>query len=203
MPLHTMFGLNGVGKDTIASELREKNKNLVTTSESRMLMYLLGITDGVTTDISVGRAQYSQLESTPQEKIVELEQGGPMEELLGSIAIGKQPVLNLSHLVFATYLDGNVAYLEKSKPEWYVKSSDVFVNVVAPSEVVLQRRIGESATRERITSGEEEIMHHQALCDSEWDRMQTLGLPTTRFVVVENVDLDTAVRATEEAIYGK
>ena len=43
MGLYTIFGINGIGKDTIAEELRKKNQEIEVTSMSRLLMFILGI----------------------------------------------------------------------------------------------------------------------------------------------------------------
>jgi len=198
-----MYGLNGVGKDTIAHGLRNRNPNLVTTSESRMLMFLLGITKGFDATLKVERSQYSQLEGTPQEQIIELEQGPPMRELVGNVSADNGTVLNLSHLVFATYLDDEIDYLQKPKASWYVHAGDSFMNVVASTEVILQRRQADSAHRERILNGVEEIKFHQTLCDLEWERIQKIALPLTRFAVIENIELAGSVTQAEEVMYGQ
>jgi hypothetical protein len=201
--LHTVYGLNGVGKDTIAHELRNRNPNLVTTSESRMLMYLLGITTGFDATLKVDRSQYSQLECTPQEQIIELEQGSPMRELVGNVSADNGTVLNLSHLVFARYLDDEIDYLQKPKATWYVHAGDSFMNVVAPPETILKRRQADAAQRERILKGVDEISYHQSLCDREWERIKCIAQPLTRFAVIENVELIKAVEQAEEVIYGQ
>ena len=39
--LNTIFGINGVGKDTVAEALRQRNPEIKVVSGSRLLMYLL------------------------------------------------------------------------------------------------------------------------------------------------------------------
>lgn len=43
MGLNTIFGINGIGKDTVAEELRKRKPEVIVTSMSRVLMYILGI----------------------------------------------------------------------------------------------------------------------------------------------------------------
>jgi adenylate kinase len=197
-----MYGVNGVGKDTIANELREREPRLVTTSESRMLMYLLGIAPSFSSTYSAGREQYAKLEATPQEQIAEIEQGPPMCELIGNLKANSSPVLNLSHLIFATYLDGGVTYLDKHKPDWYTRTGDTFMNVVAPPETILERRQGQAGLRERILLGTSEIQHHLDLCEKEWDRLQSAA-PDATFAVIENIELHRAVANAERVMYGE
>lgn len=202
MPLHTMYGVNGVGKDTIANELRQREPRLVTTSESRMLMYLLGIAPSFDSTYSAGREQYAQLETTPQERIAEIEQGPPMRELVGNLKADSSPVLNLSHLIFATYLDGRVTYLDKHKPDWYARTGDTFMNVIAPPETILERRCQQAGLRERVLLGPSEIQHHLDLCDKEWERLQS-SAPDAVFAVIENIELSEAVAGAERVMYGE
>ena len=43
MGLYTIFGINGIGKDTVAKEIRKKTQDIEVTSMSRLLMFILGI----------------------------------------------------------------------------------------------------------------------------------------------------------------
>lgn len=202
MAFHTMYGINGVGKDTIANQLRQRNPNLETITESRMLMYLLGITNSYKATDSVSREQYAQLEATPQQIVRQIETDGPLKELVGNISARPRPTLNLSHLVFAMHLNGAVEYLVKPKEDWFLDEVDSLTQIVAPSDVILSRRLGEIGLRQRVVDGVDEIDHHQMLCDKEWDRIYgKIGHQTT-MKVIENTDLLTAVAEAEAVIYG-
>ena len=73
MAITTIFGINGVGKDTVANSLRTNNPDLLVTSISRMLMYILGITKTYDVNEKVCEEQYKMLESVPQEKMIKIE----------------------------------------------------------------------------------------------------------------------------------
>ena len=72
MAITTIFGINGVGKDTVANSLRTNNPDLLVTSISRMLMYILGITKTYDVNEKVCEEQYKMLESVPQEKMIKI-----------------------------------------------------------------------------------------------------------------------------------
>src|SRR5690606_33381552 len=111
MSLDTIYGINGVGKDTVAAELQKRQpRGLVITSMSRLSMYLLDITDNFDAQRSVTNDQYKKLETVPQEDMVALEEG-PYREFVGELADGGDRVLMLSHLVFALHLGKTVSYL--------------------------------------------------------------------------------------------
>ena len=73
MAITTLFGINGVGKDTIAENLRKKNPEITVSSVSRMLMYILGISKTYDVREKVTEEQYKILESIPQTQMVKIE----------------------------------------------------------------------------------------------------------------------------------
>ena len=73
MSLNTIFGINGVGKDTIAEQIRKNNPNVRVTSMSRLLMYILGITSNFDVRKKVGEKEYGMLEAVPQSRMIEIE----------------------------------------------------------------------------------------------------------------------------------
>lgn len=204
MSVNTLYGINGVGKDRIASELREQFiPDLTVTSASRLSMFLLGITSGFDSSQSVDRDAYKKLESVSQEEMVQLEEG-PYRDFVGELAKRDERVLMLSHLVFALYLDKNLTYLtDRHIPNWYIEANQGMAQLVASPEEVLARRTidQDDKSRDRPVSIEQ-IIEHQALCDLEWTRVatQASSMPQGMHVVL-NSDVDQATRKVYELFY--
>lgn len=205
MSLNTLYGINGVGKDRVASELkREHAPDLIITSASRVSMYLLGITTNFDAQRTIGREEYKKLESVPQAEMIELEVG-PYRSFVEELSEKDERVVMLSHLVFALYLDRQVTYLtDRNIPDWYVAANDSLVQLVASPEEVLSRRLADQdeKSRERPASILQ-IAEHQALCDQEWERIARLPVTPQRGQhIVVNSDLQVATQRVNEAFYG-
>jgi len=165
-------------------------------------MYLLGISPEYTASYSASREQYKTLEDTPQETIREVE-ATSFKEFIGNVATEARSTLVLSHLVFALHLDKETSYLtDRDAPEWYLDSGDAFMQLVAPSQEVLRRRIGDESSRERTTAGILEIETHQKLCDEKWQSLTSYVGTSAICSIVNNVDLMAASKEVEGIIYG-
>lgn len=197
MSLDTLYGINGVGKDTVAAEIKsERAHDLQITSASRLSMYLLGITDHFDAQRKVSREQYQQLESVPQSEMIELE-NGPYREFIGELSSRSDRVLMLSHLVFALHLDQEVTYLkERHVPDWYIAQNDSMIQLTASPVEVLKRRKSDAVNGERDRpSLLDQIVEHQSLCDTEWSRIENgVVLPKNGIHIVDNSVLsETAI----------
>lgn len=204
MPLNTLYGINGVGKDTVAERLRQSvDRQLIVTSMSRLSMYLLGIVKSFDVSGEVPGDAYKRLEQVPQPEMIALE-NGPYKEMVGELAQGNDRALLLGHLVTALHLGGSINYLtERSTPDWYIESNASFVQLTAPADIVMQRRQRDASGGVRSRPTEiSQIMEHQELCDQEWERIGTgLVKPSKGMYVIENRDLDTTVEEVREALY--
>ena len=60
MGLYTIFGINGIGKDTVAEEIRKKRQNIEVTSLSRLLMFILGISKSYDVREKIDEEQYKK-----------------------------------------------------------------------------------------------------------------------------------------------
>lgn len=205
MSIDTLYGVNGVGKDAIAERIKsERVSNLTITSASRLCMYLLGITDNFDAQRKIGREQYKQLESMPQDEMVALEDG-PYREFVGTLANCDDRVLMLSHLVFALHLDKEVSYLtERHIPGWYVGQNNSMIQLIASPEEILSRRKADalSGSRER-PALISQIMEHQNLCDTEWMRIEEGDIsPKKGMYIVENSSLTTTTNQVGDILYG-
>lgn len=205
MSLNTLYGVNGVGKDTVAAEIKaNRAQDVVITSASRLSMYLLGITDNFDAQRSISRDHYKKLESVPQTEMVELEEG-PYKEFVTELANGGDRVMMLSHLVFALHLDKEVVYLaDRHVPDWYISENDSLIQLTStPEEILARRRIDAltgSRDRPALLS---QIMAHQALCNTEWNRIKNgQTLPKKGMHTVENTSLPDTCLEVGDILYG-
>ena len=202
MALDTIYGINGVGKDTVAHELAADNVSLSLTSESRVLMYILGICNVYDSRTQVSRDQYRRLEDTPQSKMLEIS-GTDYKEFVGNLQNSRRRTLMLSHLVFALYLDKAITYLsDKDVPEWYVGANHSLIHLIAPSETIYLRRSNNKSTRDRGNFTESDVKYHQELCNIQWAKVSKyaakLSIPTA---TISNLDLRECVSSVKEVIY--
>ena len=200
MAITTIFGINGVGKDTVANSLRTNNPDLLVTSISRMLMYILGITKTYDVNEKVCEEQYKMLESVPQEKMIKIE-NTDYKDMLDEIASSKEDLIMLSHLISALRHGDKIQYLtDRTTPDWYVKLNQALIQLVAPSDIVSYRRKND-VNRKRETSIKE-IEYHQSLCTNEWERIKRVNPDTTnRMFIVNNINLSDATNEIEKIIH--
>lgn len=203
MAIVTIYGVKGVGKDTVAQRLHDRNPTLILSSESRVMMYVLGIARDFRSEFTPSRDQYKTLEDVLQAGEFNLEDKR-YEAFIGELAAAKNDVLITSHLVYLLHLGQETSYrTDIETPEWYIKTGRAFIQLVAPSSAILQRRLVDYDLRQRPVSGIEEIEHHQSLCDVKWERLTRLAPPRTPCVIIENVDLVIAVEQAEKVLYDR
>lgn len=200
MAITTIFGINGVGKDTVANSLRTNNPDLLVTSISRMLMYILGITKTYDVNEKVCEEQYKMLESVPQEKMIKIE-NTDYKDMLDEIASSKEDLIMLSHLISALRHGDKIQYLtDRTTPDWYVKLNQALIQLVAPSDIVSYRRKND-VNRKRATSIAE-IEYHQSLCTNEWERIKRVNPDTAnRMFIINNINLSDATNEIEQIMH--
>jgi adenylate kinase len=165
-------------------------------------MYLLGIIDGFDVRQPVGENEYRQLENTPQEEMIELE-ASSYREKLEELSTDGQPTIVLNHLVVAMRHLDKVKYLaDRKTPDWYIRANDSLVELVAPADVIAERRQTDKS-RLRIPDIAQ-INEHQALCDLEWQRVTGIcSNVDTKTKIVRNIDLRDASSEVEGVIYAR
>lgn len=202
MGLTTIFGINGVGKDTVVEKLMQKNSKIKATSMSRINMYILGITETYDLQEKVTEEQYKALESIPQNIMIDIE-NNQYRKVLEEISQSDEDIVFLAHLVTALRLGKKVNYLtDRLTPEWFIEINKNLIQLVAPEDLIAERRI-KDCTRKRETK-KSQILEHQKLCDREWDRIASLGNEIKeKMHIVENINLDQAVKDVESIIFEK
>lgn len=202
MGLTTVFGINGVGKDTIAEGIIKNHPEIRVTSMSRLLMYSLGISKTCNINEKISEEQYKILEKTPQSIIVDIE-NKQYKQLLERMANSSEKVIFLSHLVSALRLEGDTKYLtDKKIPDWLIEINDNLIQLVAPVHIISERRKQDISRKREIDTYQ--ILKHQELCSKEWQRIKMLN-PDQEYKmhIVQNIDLNKAISEVEEIIYGR
>lgn len=173
MSLITIYGINGIGKDTVANALKNSvTQNIYITSTPRLLMYAFGITKTFYTNEKIQKEQYQMLESIDQSEIDKIDNTYCRELLEEFAASNSRYFILISHLVPALNLySEETSYLTDRKiQDWYIDLNRCLVQLVAPAEIVLKRREEDLRFRSRPVSIDQ-IKYHQNLCDVEWARI--------------------------------
>lgn len=196
MSLEIIFGINASGKDSLIRELKTKRNDIQTTTETRLLMYHLGYISDFRAEAPVSKDAYKALEDTPQPKVIEITNTKYRETLRG-FSESEVEYFLLSHLVFALTIDkDNPIYLtDRHVPPWYRDISQKLIQIVCDPEEILRRRLKDKDTgvRDRGNMDSlEEIIKHQSLCESEWQKL-IVGLPESRYITIVNNDSKVAV----------
>ena len=202
MGLCTIFGINGIGKDTIAEELRKKNQGIEVTSMSRLLMFILGISKTYDAREKISERQYNTLENIPQSKMIDIE-NNEYKELIEKISKSDKDVIILAHLISALRLGKEVKFLEDRKtPGWFVDMNKKLIQLTAPPQLISERR---QKDQRRIRGYEvAKIVEHQKLCDKEWERIREKdSYSRQKMFIVENIELNKAVNDIEEIIFDR
>lgn len=199
MGLYTIFGINGVGKDTVANELKKNNPNIKVTSMSRILMYILGITTTYDTFEKINDEQYRILENTPQNIMIDIE-NNQYRKLLEKMAESEEDIIFLTHLVSALRLQGETRYLkDRLTPKWFIELNKELIQLVAPADVISERRERDSKRKREIDINQ--ILEHQELCSKEWERIAISNiLNKDRMHIVNNINLTEATNEIQGII---
>lgn len=187
MGLYLVYGINAAGKDAIAMEVVKRYKNSLITSESRILMFHLGLVNSIDATIKVDREIYKKLENAKREDIQRIYKDEYPETMANAVKEYDLVIL-LSHLVFALYIDKDEAkyVTDVEIPQWLVELSDGMVQLVADSEEIFSRRMKDiiNEKRERIVQIKQ-IEQHQNLCDKKWCDIGNL-YKNKKMKIVEN-----------------
>ena len=117
MPLIIIFGINASGKDSITNILKETNSEIFVTTESRLLMYHLGIIKHFNAAEAVSKEEYKSLENTSQEQILAIT-NTKYKESLEIFKKSNKITLILSHLVFLLHIDKDPVFLTEKRPSF-------------------------------------------------------------------------------------
>lgn len=193
MPLITIYGINAVGKDTIAKELKSENPEIFVTSESRLLMYHLGIIDEFGIDSSVTKSDYKKLESTTQDRILSITNGTFKADLV-KFRNSRRITILLSHLVFMLHIDKADPIFLTDKDPAFPELADALIHIKSDPEDIFSRRIKDNidGIRERYHTDLKLIKKHQSLCDEKWGKI-IKNRTKDSYTIIFNGDIKKAI----------
>lgn len=204
MSLITLYGINASGKDTIANSIKSRISEVFVTTETRILMYILGLIDDYDASCPVSKDVYKRLENTPQNVIIKITDN-EYKKTLTELQEHKSITLLLSHLVYALFIDREkpmyLTNINLKIPRWFRTLCDGFIYIRSKPSDVLKRREADVAKgrRDRGNMSLSDIVEHQSLCDRKWGEL-TNTLSGKRHTIVVNNDLSEAITETERFI---
>lgn len=195
--LIVIYGINGVGKDSFASELNKIYKNSIVVSDQKILMYHLGLIDNFESKNSVDRAKYKVLENTPNddfEKIYDKKFVVTLESLKNKYDY----VFLISHLVVALFIDKDKpTYLDteeiNKKLKYILEGANGIILLKSSAEEILGRRLSDTGIRDRLVDVEE-IFQHDKLNNEKWNEVcKFIGKDKIRVIINDDNMLVEAV----------
>ena len=201
-----LYGINGVGKDTIALELSKQYKNTIIVSDQRILMYYLGLLKNYKNNIKINTEKYKALESTPRETLKKIYKTKFLETI-EKIRKEYEIVFLISHLVISLHINKNKPkYLdteiinEKLSELLFCANSIVYIK--SKPEEILERRIKDRKFTGRNRPIDlKDIKHHQKLNDKKWKELLN-HVPQNKTVTVlnHNNNLNEAITQSQAFI---
>jgi len=159
-----IYGINGVGKDRIAKKISKTNSKILVVSQSKLLMYHLGITNGFTSDTKAEPSAYKKLESIKEKRITRLGETVCRKTLLDLSASGKI-VLYLSHLAVAKFFQKKDDRSASKPVGWVKKEADGLIFIRADlKDILVWRKKDERKRTENLT----EINLQQQTAEKQW-----------------------------------
>lgn len=200
MPLIITFGVNGVGKDTLAKELKKRHPELELLNGSRIMLRSLGFDIGMDVGSPTPtRAMYKVLEDLPEETKLAMTDGVFKEGLVDFKNTSRSGILS-SHLVIARKNRNNTIEFQKNLfREWFPEVFDGLVLIEASPESIIKRQgLDKTAGfRDRGDLTREMIVEQQNLAKLEWEKVKSRTKHESRLEIF-NRDLKLAARQFEE-----
>lgn len=188
MPLFITFGINGCGKDTIATNILKQRPDIVLLSGSRIMLKGLGYDVGIEVNSPVTKEMYDHLESIPARTKEQMADEVFKNVLLEFKNTNKIGILS-SHLVIAKREGHNILYEQNLVRSWFPEVFDGFVFIKGdPSQIYLRHIKDKQAnTRDRGLSTIESLTNQQELSLDEWAKLVKL-VPTNKVKMISNLD---------------
>ena len=196
MPLYTVFGVNGVGKDSVIREAQQAEPDIMVISETKLLMFGLGIIGAFDSSVTPGREHYLALETTSQSEIQQVEDY--FIDILEPVADSPVRTVMTSHLIPAQLLNNSPNYLIKPKPACLHTVGRALINITAnPSDVFARRNADE---RDRGNLEVQDIAEHMGLCGQEWQRLQAEAATQGSSAEFFTIDNSNLLKASEQML---
>ncbi len=189
--IFVIYGINGVGKDSIVDLLLKEDEKFVVVSQSRLLMYHLGFVERFTVKSKSVNDGYEKLESISEKRINVIRNEACYNSVLELSNSGKI-VLYLSHLTVARFFQEEVSYTVPEIPIWVKTKVDGLVLISADKKDIANWRRKDLRKRSNSLI---EVCQQQRKEEKEW--LNLIGSVNIPCVVIKN-EPDKMEKATEK-----
>ncbi len=172
MALTIIFGVNGVGKDTLANEVQKLHPQIALVSASRALMKAFGLPVEVTADFPVPFDYYRTLEIN--EPIINALYDTKFVDILRDFKNSGQDGIILHHLcVIKPQLDGTLIYDDDVLRSWFYELFDQFILIRTEPKIIKDRQEKDIQSGKRTRHGlslaqiEEQVQRS----DAQWQEL--------------------------------
>lgn len=180
--LIVFYGINGVGKDRIAKEILKTNKDFLVISQSRLLMYHLGIVKSFISKTELKQSTYQTLETIKEKEIKNLSETLCRKTILDLSNSGKM-VFYLSHLNVVKFFQNKYKCSPSKPTKWIKKEADALIFINANSSDIFTWRKNSKDKRNRQGSLAN-INLQKKIAKEEWQKLiKNIHIP---HIVIQN-----------------
>ncbi len=186
-----IYGINGVGKDSIVELISEQDSRFIVISQSRLLMYHLGFTKSFLKKSKIVDGDYKKLELIPEKEISAVRNNLCYDSILKLSSSGKI-ILYLSHLTVARFFAKEKSFVVPEVPNWVKEKTNGLVFIDANKRDVVSWRKKDSRKRLNSLIG---VSQQQQEEKKEWLNLtNSTNIP---FIIIKN-EPDKLEKAAEE-----
>ncbi len=176
MALTILFGVNGVGKDTLAAEIQKTDPAPAIISSSRVLMKALGMDVKITADFPVPFSYYQRLDALDL-KVANAIYEAQFPDIIRDFKRTGKNALLLSHLCILKVdpTNGRRSFDDDFIREWFYELFDQFVLVKADASTVKSRNEHDikEGKRTRNMLSLAETQEQIVRSDTQWQKLIT------------------------------
>lgn len=205
MALTIIFGVNGVGKDTIANIVQKAYPEIALVSASRCLMKAFGLPVEITADFPVPFEYYRTLEIN--EPIVNALYDTKFVDTLREFKTQGKNSMLLHHLcVVKPQLDGTLIYDDDVLRPWFYELFDQFVLIRTAPQIIKDRQEKDLQSGKRTRQGlsliqiEEQVQRSDAQWKELCKQLKKRGLNNYYEIENNSTDLSNAVEKLSNII---
>jgi hypothetical protein len=198
MALTIIFGVNGVGKDTLANAVQKTHPHIALISASRALMKAFGLPVEITADFPIPFEYYRTLEIN--EPIVNALYDTKFVDILREFKNSGKDGIILHHLcVIKPQLDGTLIYDDDVLRPWFYELFDQFILIRTEPTTIKNRQEQDiqSGKRTRHNLSLRQIEEQVQKSDNQWQelckQLKQRGLDNYYEIENNEKDLEPAI----------
>lgn len=205
MAITIIFGVNGVGKDTLANLVQKAHPEVALISASRALMKAFGLPVEITADFPVPFEYYRTLETN--EPIVNALYDTKFVDILREFKKQGRNSILLHHLcVIKLQIDGTLIYDDDVLRPWFYELFDQFILIRTDPAIIKARQENDLQSGKRTRNGlslaqiEEQVQRSDAQWLELCNQLKKRGLQNYYEIQNNSTDLNNAVEQLSRII---